>query len=249
MQVDVNGTRLWFDVDGPALVPHGSTMTGRPTVVLLHGGPGSYDHSYFKPDFTALTTHAQIVYLDLRDHGRSARQVPADWTFEVCADDVRAVCDAIGIAAPIVYGHSMGGFIAMLYAARHPDHAGGLVLQSTCARFDLERLVEGVRDVAGDDVAAIARRDYGGDPVSDVLRARPVAPEVLPLHGRVGGHQHLASVGAAPDPYQRGVVARPQQHVRALGEQRRDGVDESELAQCCQVCARSGALQAARLRV
>ena len=116
MQVDVNGTRLWFDVDGPALVPNGSTMSERPTVVLLHGGPGSYDHSYFKPDFTALTTHAQVVYLDLRDHGRSARHVPADWSFEVCADDVRAFCDTIGIAAPIVYGHSMGGFIAMLYA-------------------------------------------------------------------------------------------------------------------------------------
>ena len=175
MQVDVNGTRLWFDVDGAALVPDGSTMSERPTVVLLHGGPGGYDHSYFKPDFTASTMHAQVVYLDLRDHGRSARHDPTDWTFEVCADDVRAFCDTIGIARPIVYGHSMGGFIAMLYAARHPDHAGALVLQSTCARFDLDRLVEGVRGVAGDDVAAIARRDYGGDPVSDDEWARVFA--------------------------------------------------------------------------
>jgi pimeloyl-ACP methyl ester carboxylesterase len=30
----------------------------------------------------------------------------------------------------------MGGFVAMLYAARHPGHAGALVLQSTNARFD-----------------------------------------------------------------------------------------------------------------
>ena len=71
MQVEVNGTRLWFDVDGPALVPDGSQMRQRPTVVLIHGGPGSYDHSYFKPGFTPLTERAQVVYLDLRDHGRS----------------------------------------------------------------------------------------------------------------------------------------------------------------------------------
>jgi proline iminopeptidase len=167
VQLEVNGTRLWFDVDGPALVPHGSTMCERPTVVVLHGGPGGYDHSYFKPDFTALTAHAQVVYLDLRDHGRSARHDSTDWSLEVCADDVRAFCDTIGIAGPIVYGHSMGGFVAMLYAARHPGDAAALVLQSTCARFDLDRLVEGVRRVAGDDVAELARRSYNGDPVSD----------------------------------------------------------------------------------
>ena len=96
MQVDVNGTRLWFDVDGPSLVPDGPIMATRPTVILLHGGPGSYDHSYFKPDFAPLTRLAQVVYLDLRDHGRSARHDPANWTFEVCADDVRAFCDALG---------------------------------------------------------------------------------------------------------------------------------------------------------
>jgi pimeloyl-ACP methyl ester carboxylesterase len=85
--VDVNGTRLWFDVDGPALVPDGSTMRERPTVVLIHGGPGTYDHSSFKPSFTRLTTHAQVIYLDLRDHGRSAWHDPTSWSFEACADD------------------------------------------------------------------------------------------------------------------------------------------------------------------
>jgi proline iminopeptidase len=65
MHVDVNGTRLWFDVDGPALVPDGSAMRERPTIVLVHGGPGTYDHSYFKPDFEPLTRTAQVVYLDL----------------------------------------------------------------------------------------------------------------------------------------------------------------------------------------
>jgi pimeloyl-ACP methyl ester carboxylesterase len=65
MHVEVKGTRLWFDVEGPALVPDGSTMRERPTVVLLHGGPGSFDHSYFKPDFARLSQTAQVVYLDL----------------------------------------------------------------------------------------------------------------------------------------------------------------------------------------
>jgi pimeloyl-ACP methyl ester carboxylesterase len=175
MHVEVNGTRLWFDVDGPALVPEGPGMRQRPTVVLVHGGPGSYDHSYFKPAFARLTSVAQVVYLDLRGHGRSARGGEADWSFQACADDLRAFCDALGIVRPVVYGHSMGGFVAMLHGARHPGHAGALVLQSTVARFDLARLVDGFRRFGGDAVAELARRDYGGEPVPDDEWARVFA--------------------------------------------------------------------------
>ncbi len=163
MRIDLNGTRLWFDVDGPSLSPEGGEMPDRPTVVLLHGGPGSFDHSYFKPDFARLAAEAQVVYLDLRDHGRSAWGNPADWSFEICADDVRAFCDILGIVRPVVLGHSLGGYVAMLYAARHPDHAGALVLQSTNGRFDLARITEGFRQAGGDDVAEIATRFYRGD--------------------------------------------------------------------------------------
>ncbi|MGE5828322.1 MAG: alpha/beta fold hydrolase [Micromonosporaceae bacterium] len=191
MHIAVNGTRLWFDVDGCALVPDGSGMCRRPTIVLVHGGPGSYDHSYFKPHFSRLTQLAQVIYLDLRDHGRSARHDPALWSFEVCADDLRAFCDAIGVERPVVLGHSMGGFVVMLYGARHPGHASGLILQSTMARFDLGRLVDGFRAMGGDEVAELARRHYGGDPVSDPDWARvfaafgPNVPDPAALARRV----------------------------------------------------------------
>jgi pimeloyl-ACP methyl ester carboxylesterase len=167
MQIDVNGTRLWFDVDGPALVPNGSEMRQRPTVVLVHGGPGVYDHSYFKPDFGRLAQHAQVVYLDLRGHGRSDWGHASAWTFETCADDIRTFCDTVGIATPIVFGHSMGGPVVLLYGARHRGHAAGLVVQSGFARWDPPRLVEGFRRVAGDAVAEMARRSYAGEPVPD----------------------------------------------------------------------------------
>ena len=125
MQIDLNGTRLWFDVDGPALVPDGNEMRQRPTVVLVHGGPGAWDHSYFKPDFAPLVEHAQVVYLDLRGHGRSNWGDIATFSFEACADDIRAFCDTVGIASPIVFGHSMGSPIVLLYGARHPDMQPG----------------------------------------------------------------------------------------------------------------------------
>jgi pimeloyl-ACP methyl ester carboxylesterase len=172
MQTNVNGTRLWFDVDGPALVPDGGEMRKRPTVVLVHGGPGVYDHSYLKTHFAPLAAHAQVVYLDLRGHGRSAWGDVAEWSFETCADDVRVFCDAVGIDKPIVFGHSMGGPIVLLYGARHPGHAAGLIVQSGFARWDTPRMVEGFRRVAGDEVAEIARRSYSGGEVTEEEWAR-----------------------------------------------------------------------------
>jgi len=147
-------------------------MRQRPTVVLLHGGPGVYDHSYFKPDFGRLAEHAQVVYLDLRGHGRSDWGNAGAWSFETCADDIRAFCDTVGIARPIVLGHSMGGPVVLLYGARHPGHAAGLVVQSGFARWDTPRMVEGFRRVAGDEVAEIAGRSYSGEEVPDEEWAR-----------------------------------------------------------------------------
>jgi len=193
MDIAVNGTRLWFDVEGAALVPDGQAMRRRPTIVLIHGGPAPYDHSYFKPQFSELGRIAQVVYLDLRDHGRSARHDATTWSFEACADDIRAFCDALSIERPIVLGHSMGGMVAILYGARHPGHAGGLILQSTMARFDLERLVDGFRRFGGDEVAELARRDYGNGPaISDAEWDRvyavfgPHVPDEEQLARRVG---------------------------------------------------------------
>ena len=44
MRIEVNGARIFFDVEGAKLVPDGKTMRENPTLLLLHGGPG-FDHS------------------------------------------------------------------------------------------------------------------------------------------------------------------------------------------------------------
>jgi pimeloyl-ACP methyl ester carboxylesterase len=72
MRIKIGDGKLFFDVDGAMLVADGPRMRERPTLVLLHGGPGM-DHSVFKPDLNPLTRVAQLVYLDLRSAGRSDR--------------------------------------------------------------------------------------------------------------------------------------------------------------------------------
>ena len=192
MRIAVNGTRLWFDVEGAGVVVEGSDVRRRPTIVLVHGGPGVYDHGYFKPDFGRLARRAQVVYLDLRGHGHSDWGSAADWTFEACADDVHAFCVALGIERPVVLGHSMGAPIVLLYGARHPGHAAGLVIQSGFARWDPERLVEAYARLAGGEVADMARRAYAGEKVAEEDSARvlaafgPTGPIRTARHARPG---------------------------------------------------------------
>jgi hypothetical protein len=47
MLISVGDVRLFVDVDGAKLVPEGMSMRERPTIVMVHGGPG-FDHTPFK---------------------------------------------------------------------------------------------------------------------------------------------------------------------------------------------------------
>lgn len=165
MFVTVDGARLYFDVEGAGLVADGPAMREKPTLVLLHGGPGA-DHSLFKPAFAALSDIAQVVYLDHRGNGRSEQRGTEEWNLARWGDDVRGFCDALGIERPIVYGVSFGGFVAQSYATRHPGHAAGLVLTSTAAKFEFADTFEAFERIGG-TAARAAAEAYWLNPTSE----------------------------------------------------------------------------------
>jgi proline iminopeptidase len=155
MYVHVNGVRLFFDVVGEKLATDGPRMRERPTLVLLHGGPG-FDHTMFKPAFAALADTAQIVMLDHRGNGRSDRGDPALWNLPQWGDDVAAFCDALGIEKPVVLGFSFGGFVAQSYATRHPQHPSRLILYSTASRLEDAPVLNAFEAIGGPSVRAVA---------------------------------------------------------------------------------------------
>jgi pimeloyl-ACP methyl ester carboxylesterase len=161
MHVLVNGVRLFFDVESAKLVPDGPAMREKPTLLLLHGGPGS-DHSIYRPAYSGLADIAQIIYLDHRGNGRSEDGPQDGWNLAQWGDDVRAFCDALGITSPIVLGASFGGMVALAYATRHPAHPSKLVLISTEAAggSHRDRRVALFERFGGPEVGAMARRRF-----------------------------------------------------------------------------------------
>lgn len=106
-----------------------------PGLVLVHGG-AAHAHwwSFLAPQ---LTHDFHVAAVDLSGHGDSGRR--PDYNMETWAEEVLAVADALGMDRPIVIGHSMGGFVAIVAAALHGDRIPGtIVVDSPVRRVDPE---------------------------------------------------------------------------------------------------------------
>jgi pimeloyl-ACP methyl ester carboxylesterase len=162
VRLGVGDIRLYFDVDGAKLVPEAAWMVERPTVVMLHPGPG-FDHGLFKVQLGPwLAERAQVVYLDQRGGGRSDSGPPEDLRLDRWADDVRELCDALEIERPVVLGLGFGALVALRYATRHPEHPRALVVAAPIARVVPERSLAVYERLGGAEARAVAERFYGG---------------------------------------------------------------------------------------
>lgn len=171
MFIDLGDARIFFDTVGSKLAIDGERMVERPTLIVMHGGPG-FDHSSMRPYFDRFADTHQIVYIDHRGNGRSTG-TPDSWSLAQWGDDVRRVCDRLGIEEPVVYGNSFGGMVAMSYASRHPDHPAKLILSSTAARMRFDITYRMMEERGGKEARQIAERFWargGEEDFADYLR-------------------------------------------------------------------------------
>ena len=69
----------------------------------------------------------RVIAPDLRGRGHSAR-LPGPYGMAQHADDLARILDALDVERPVVVGHSMGGFVALVFGHRHPSRTRGLLL-------------------------------------------------------------------------------------------------------------------------
>ncbi len=157
MFVTLDGQRIFFDVVGEKLRIDGPRLAEKPTLIVMHGGPG-FDHARMRPDFDHFADVAQVLYIDHRGNGRSHPSDQRTWTLDQWGDDVKTFCDVLGIRKPIVFGQSFGGMVAQSYLTRHPGHAAGVVISSSAARMDFAATYAFFESRGGAQARSIAER-------------------------------------------------------------------------------------------
>ena len=96
-----------------------------PCLLALHGITAS--HMAWPSVIKHLPEDLRVLAPDLRGRGANS-ELPAPYGFDTHADDFRATLDHFGVSRAVLVGHSLGAYLALAFAHRHPDRVRGIVL-------------------------------------------------------------------------------------------------------------------------
>ena len=129
---------------------------GRRPMLFLHGGAAN-GHWF---DFVAgaFTADHHVLALDQRGHGDSAWVSPPAYSYHDYAADLDKVAAKLDLRDYTLIGHSMGGMVAIVYAATYPGRMKKLVVVDTSINLSEERLAA-MRDVGNRGGSSYATRE------------------------------------------------------------------------------------------
>lgn len=131
-----------------------------PPLVVLHGFTGSKEN--WLPLMPQLTDRYRVIAPDLPGWGESSRQPSVDYGFAAQAERLAVWLKQLDLGPVRLIGHSMGGGIAAVLAARHPQLVSELVLMDAGGVLFRENafgraVVEGQNPFAVNDRASLDR--------------------------------------------------------------------------------------------
>jgi pimeloyl-ACP methyl ester carboxylesterase len=121
-----------FKTIGPSRIEyeHIAGDPDSPTIVMLHEGLGSVSMWKDFPQQLAGATRSNVVVYSRQGYGRSSPQQAArsvSYMHDEALIVLPQLLDALGITDPILFGHSDGGSIALIYAGGSGRKVSGIV--------------------------------------------------------------------------------------------------------------------------
>ena len=176
-----------------------------PTLVLLHGFTGSKEN--WLPLMPLLTTRYRVVAPDLPGWGDSARREGADYGFAAQAERLAGWMTTLGEEPVILIGHSMGGGIAAVLAARYPERVSQLVLMDAGGVLFRENAF-GRAVIAGENPFAVSDRASLDRYLGTVFDHPPLVPWPADraliarrIHDAAFESHVLDAIGRGPDAF------------------------------------------------
>jgi len=110
------------------------------TVILLHGK--NFCAAYWEQTAADLSKDGyRVIMPDQIGFGKSSKPTNIQYTFQMLAQNTRAVLDELKITKVTVLGHSMGGMLATRFALIYPDVVEKLVLENPIGLEDWKTVV------------------------------------------------------------------------------------------------------------
>ncbi len=111
-------------VDGVRV--HYGTAGSGPALVMVHGLVGSVTN--WRRNIDELAKDATVYAVDMANMGQSERVKGLDASMAGAADRLARLMEALGLDKADIAGHSHGGAVSMMFAARHPERVRSLIL-------------------------------------------------------------------------------------------------------------------------
>jgi pimeloyl-ACP methyl ester carboxylesterase len=122
-KLDRDGVGLYYEVHGEG-----------PAILLTHGYGTSSE--MWRGQIAPLARRHKLVIWDMRGHGRSDYPAdPALYSEAATVADMAALLDAVGAAAAIVGGLSLGGYMSLAFHRRYPERVRALLIIDTGPGF------------------------------------------------------------------------------------------------------------------
>lgn len=171
-------------------------------LIILHGLFGSSDN--WLTHARELGEKHKVYLVDQRNHGASPHA--DEFTYEMMVEDLRRFIKQHDLIRPDILGHSMGGKVAMLFAAKYPDQINKLIVVDIAPKFypvHHNVILEGLKAIP---VNELQSRQDADEQLANYVSLPAVRQFLLKNLKRVDGgfawkmnleviYEHIANVG------------------------------------------------------